>query len=131
MVQDQIAEIERERDTAPTLCEAAERKRELLLQLKSIGPATSAVLSCEVYYRQFANRRPHPKIRHLGRPLPPITEILGSRTSKRPTRWFILMIALNAGVVRMLRRANLPRRCRGYRLTLLRAWVFGSEMASK
>jgi len=57
MVQDQIAEIERERDTAPTPCEATERKRELLLQLKSIGPATSAVLSREVYYRQFVNRR--------------------------------------------------------------------------
>ena len=57
MVQDQIAEIERERDTAPTPCEATERKRQLLLQLKSIGPAISALLSREVYYRQFANRR--------------------------------------------------------------------------
>jgi hypothetical protein len=35
MVQEQVAEIERERDTAP--CEATERKRQLLLQLKSIG----------------------------------------------------------------------------------------------
>ena len=51
------AEIERERDTAPTPCEATERKRQLLLQLKSIGPAISALLSREVYYRQFANRR--------------------------------------------------------------------------
>src|SRR5262249_49847410 len=34
MVQEQIAEIERERDTAPTPCEATERKRQLLLQLK-------------------------------------------------------------------------------------------------
>ena len=57
MVQEQIAEIERERDTAPTACEATERKRQLLLQLKSIGPAISALLSREVYYRQFANRR--------------------------------------------------------------------------
>jgi transposase len=57
MVQDQIAEIERERDTAPTPCEATERKRHLLLQLKSIGPAISALLSREVYYRQFGNRR--------------------------------------------------------------------------
>jgi len=57
MVQDQIAEIERERDTAPTPCDATERKRQLLLQLKSIGPAISALLSREVYYRQFANRR--------------------------------------------------------------------------
>jgi len=57
MVQEQIAEIECERDTAPTSCEATERKRHLLLQLKSIGPAISALLSREVYYRQFANRR--------------------------------------------------------------------------
>jgi transposase len=57
MVQEQIAEIERERDTAPTPCEATERKRHVLLRLKSIGPAISALLSREVYYRQFANRR--------------------------------------------------------------------------
>ena len=38
-------------------CEATERKRQLLLQLKSIGPAISALLSREVYYRQFVNRR--------------------------------------------------------------------------
>ena len=57
MVQEQIAEIEHERDTAPTPCEATERKRQLLLQLKSIGPAISALLSREVYYRQFVNRR--------------------------------------------------------------------------
>jgi transposase len=57
MVQDQIATIERERDTVPTPCEATERKRHLLLQLKSIGPAISALLSREVYYRQFDNRR--------------------------------------------------------------------------
>ena len=57
VVQEQIAEIECERDTAPTPCEATERKRLLLLQLKSIGPAISALLSREVYYRQFVNRR--------------------------------------------------------------------------
>jgi transposase len=57
MVQEQIAEIERERDTASTACEATERKRDLLSQLKSVGPAISAFLSREVYYRQFANQR--------------------------------------------------------------------------
>ena len=56
-VQEQIADIERERDAAPTTCEATERKRDLLSQLKSIGPAISAFLSREVYYRQFANQR--------------------------------------------------------------------------
>jgi transposase len=57
MVQEQIAVIERERDAAPTTCEATERKRDLLSQLKSVGPAISAFLSREVYYRQFANQR--------------------------------------------------------------------------
>lgn len=57
MVQEQIAEIEHERDTASTACEATERKRDLLSQLKSVGPAISAFLSREVYYRQFANQR--------------------------------------------------------------------------
>jgi transposase len=57
MVQEQIAEIERERDVTPTFCEATERKRHLLLGLKSIGPAIAALLSREVYYRQFANRQ--------------------------------------------------------------------------
>ncbi len=47
MVQEQIAEIERERDAAPTTCEATERKRDLLSQLKSVGPAISAFLSRE------------------------------------------------------------------------------------
>ncbi len=57
LVQEQIVEIERERDLAPTPCEATERKRRELLRLKGIGPTFSAVLSREVYYRHFANRR--------------------------------------------------------------------------
>ena len=47
MVQEQIAKIERERDRRRTPCEATERKRRLLLRLKSIGPAISALLSRE------------------------------------------------------------------------------------
>ena len=57
VVQEQIAAIDRERDEAPTPCKATEKKRILLMQLKSIGPAISAVMSREVYYRQFNNRR--------------------------------------------------------------------------
>ncbi len=57
LVQEQLVEIERERDLAPTPCEATERKRRELLRLKGIGPTFSAVLSREVYYRHFANRR--------------------------------------------------------------------------
>ena len=57
MVQEQIDDIERERDTAPTPCKETEKKRHLLLQLKSIGPTNAAVLSREVYYRHFDNQR--------------------------------------------------------------------------
>jgi transposase len=57
LVQEQFVEIERERDLAPTPCEATERKRHELLRLKGIGPTFAAVLSREVYYRRFANRR--------------------------------------------------------------------------
>jgi transposase len=56
-VQEQIDEVERERDMAPTACKETEKKCHLLLQLKSIGPTTAAVLSREVYYRQFDNQR--------------------------------------------------------------------------
>ncbi len=56
-LQAQIVEIERERDKAPTLCVATERKRHDLLRLKGLGPSLSSTLAREVYYRQFANRR--------------------------------------------------------------------------
>jgi transposase len=45
MVQEQIDEIEKERDTAPTTCKETEKKRQLLLQLKSIDPTNAALLS--------------------------------------------------------------------------------------
>ncbi len=57
LVQEQIVEIERERDRAPTPCAATEHKRHQLLCLKGIGVASASILSREVYYRQFANRR--------------------------------------------------------------------------
>ena len=57
LVQEQIVEIERERDLAPTPCAATEHKRHQLLCLKGIGVASASILSREVYYRQFANRR--------------------------------------------------------------------------
>ncbi len=37
LVQEQIVEIERDRDSAPTPCAATERKRDLLLRLNGIG----------------------------------------------------------------------------------------------
>jgi transposase len=57
LVQEQLREIERERDLAPTPCEATERKRHQLLRLNGIGPVSATILAREVYYRQFANRR--------------------------------------------------------------------------
>jgi transposase len=57
LIQEQIAVIDRERDQAPTPCKETEKKRILLTHLKGIGPAISAVMSREVYYRQFCNRR--------------------------------------------------------------------------
>jgi len=57
LVQDQLVEIEHERDHPATSCVATERKRHDLLRLKGLGPALSSTLTREVYYRQFANRR--------------------------------------------------------------------------
>jgi transposase len=57
LVQEQLAEVERERDRAPTPCAATERKRHQLLRLNGIGVASAPILAREVYYRQFANRR--------------------------------------------------------------------------
>ena len=57
LVQEQLVEIEHERDQAPTPCAGTERKRHDLLRLNGIGPTISAILAREVYYRRFANRR--------------------------------------------------------------------------
>jgi transposase len=57
LVQEQIATLERERDERPTPCTATEKKRAQLMYLNGIGPAVSAVMTREVYYRQFDNRR--------------------------------------------------------------------------
>ncbi len=57
LVQKQIRAIERERDLAPSPCQATERKRHQLLRLNGIGVASAPILAREVYYRQFANRR--------------------------------------------------------------------------
>ena len=53
----EIATLERERDQAPTPCKATEKKRLQLMCLTGIGPAIAAVMTREVYYRQFDNRR--------------------------------------------------------------------------
>jgi transposase len=55
-VREQIHQVERERDLAPTPNQATEQKRHQLLRLQGIGTAVAAILSREVYYRKFANR---------------------------------------------------------------------------
>ena len=45
------------RDQAPTPCKATEKKRIQLMSLSGIGPAIAAVMTREVYHRQFDNRR--------------------------------------------------------------------------
>jgi transposase len=57
LVQEQIVTLERERDERLTPCTATEKKRAQLMYLNGIGPAISAVMRREVYYRQFDNRR--------------------------------------------------------------------------
>jgi transposase len=56
LVQEQVVEIERERNLAATPYAATEHKRRQLLQLNGIGVASAAILAREVYYRQFAKR---------------------------------------------------------------------------
>jgi transposase len=57
LIQEQIAALECERDAAPTNCKATEKKRVQLMGLTGIGPAIAAVMTREVYYRRFDNRR--------------------------------------------------------------------------
>ena len=57
LIQEQIVALERERDQAPTPCKVTEKKRVQLMCLTGIGPAIAAVMTREVYYRQFDNRR--------------------------------------------------------------------------
>ena len=57
LLQEQIAALERERDEAPTPCKETEKKRAQLMSLTGIGPTIAAVMTREVYYRRFDNRR--------------------------------------------------------------------------
>jgi transposase len=57
MVQAQIAEVEKERDTAPDVSSPSEIQRHRLLALRGIGPTLAAILAREIYYRNFQNRR--------------------------------------------------------------------------
>ncbi len=57
LVQAQIGEVEKERDHAPSECAESEEKRYRLLELRGIGPTLASILTREIYYRSFDNRR--------------------------------------------------------------------------
>lgn len=57
LVQEQIAEVEKERDCAPTTCQQSEARRKRLIDLRGVGPTLAAILTREVFYRAFDNRR--------------------------------------------------------------------------
>ena len=53
MIQDQIREIENERDAADAQEPAVERKRQMLIALQGIGGAGAAILAREVFARNL------------------------------------------------------------------------------
>ena len=57
LINTQLRAVEAERDTADAQDIAVERKRNMLLQLRGIGPASAAILAREIFGRSFANRR--------------------------------------------------------------------------
>ena len=57
LIREQIAEVEKERDRVATPCVESEKKRLQLLAFRGIGPTLAAILTREVYYRSFDNRR--------------------------------------------------------------------------
>jgi transposase len=57
LVETHLRAAEAERDTADAQDPSVERKRVMLIQLRGIGPASAAILTREIFRRQFANRR--------------------------------------------------------------------------
>ena len=57
LIDTQLRAVEAERNTADAQDAAVERKRNMLLQLRGIGPASAAILACEIFGRSFTNRR--------------------------------------------------------------------------
>jgi transposase len=56
-VEEQLKAVEAERDTADAQNPAVNKKREMLIRLRGLGPASAAILSREVFGRSFANRK--------------------------------------------------------------------------
>lgn len=60
LIETQLREVEKERDTADAQDPVVERKRQMLVTLQGIGGTSAAILAREVFARSFASRR------HLG-----------------------------------------------------------------
>ncbi len=60
LIETQLREVEKERDTADAQDPVVERKRQMLVALQGVGGTSAAILAREVFARSFANRR------HLG-----------------------------------------------------------------
>jgi len=59
LVRDQLEALQQARTATPACAEAAEmaKRRDLLRQVKGIGPVFAATLTDEVFYKDFRNRR--------------------------------------------------------------------------
>ena len=57
LVEQQLRTAEAERDTADAQDPSVERKRDSLIQLRGVGPASAAILAREIFGRRLANRR--------------------------------------------------------------------------
>lgn len=57
LIQDQIRDVEKQRDVPDAQEPAVERKRQMLIGLHGIGETGAAILAREVFARTFANRR--------------------------------------------------------------------------
>jgi transposase len=60
LIETQLRQVEKERDTADAQDPMVERKRQMLVALQGVGGTSAAILAREVFARSFANRR------HLG-----------------------------------------------------------------
>jgi transposase len=57
LIEAQLREVEKERDTADTQDPAVERKRQMLVAVHGVGGTSAAILAREVFARSFASRR--------------------------------------------------------------------------
>jgi transposase len=57
LIEAQLREVEKERDTADAQDPVVERKRQMLVGLQGVGGTSAAILAREVFARSFASRR--------------------------------------------------------------------------